>query len=309
MTKDDLLDCVIIGGGPAGLSAALVLGRALRNVVMLDDGSYRNLPVLTAGAFPGSDGIPPSAIRKDMREDLLPFENVSIASGTVTILTREKDYFCLQVSEGREYRSRNVIVATGVQDKLPDIKNLEQFWGKTVIHCPYCHGYENRNKRTGVLMQAAESIKRVQILSQWSKEITVFAPPRGEMDLGDELRLAGFGIPWVKSPIIELRGEGGLIQEILTEDGASYAVDVLYINPDQERRLGFLSPELKAYEIVNTECRPMFTDGQTNIPGFYVAGDVGGGYQQIIGAAYLGTVTAVAVNQSLADLALREVNQ
>lgn len=289
------VDVIIVGGGPAGLSAAITLARACRTVLLFDDGHPRNEAAKGVHCFLGSEGVPPSEIRRRGRET---------AAGYGVELVDEEviEIACLDQKFGNRFQARTkcasfqtlaVLLATGVRDILPDIPGIDQFYGTAVHHCPYCDGWEHRGKHLIAVGQKAAALGIT--LSTWSKQVTVCS--NGEaIDPDQRLKLQECKVGLREEHITGLRGEDGILTEILL-GGDSLACDAIFFSGEQEQRS-------KLPSLIGCECdekgHAKTSDGQcTNVEGVYIAGDADGEVQFAIAAAAEGAAAAVAIDKWL----------
>ncbi|MEU8634067.1 NAD(P)/FAD-dependent oxidoreductase [Amycolatopsis sp. NPDC048633] len=277
-------DVLVVGGGAAGLSAALMLGRARRRVVVVDGGSPRNAPAEHMHGFLSRDGLPPSELLKIGREELAGY-GVEILEDQVSGL---EPGFTARLASGRELTARRVLVATGVHDDLPDIPGLRESWGTDAVTCPYCHGYEVRDQPLGVLGTEPASVEHALLVRQWSPDVVYFAhtTPLSEED---RERLGARGIEIVDGTVTALRREDGRLTGL--EVGARFVPRVaLFIRtvtvPHDELIRGL------GYEETDTM-------GKTNVPGVWAAGNVADARATVIVAAAQGAAAGGALNHDL----------
>jgi thioredoxin reductase len=277
-------DVLVVGGGAAGLNAALMLGRARRRVVVVDGGSPRNAPAEHMHGFLSRDGLPPSELLKIGREELAGY-GVELLEDQVSAL---EPGFTARLASGRELTARRVLVATGVHDELPDIPGLRESWGTDAVTCPYCHGYEVRDQPLGVLGTEPASVEHALLVRQWSPDVVYFAhtaPPSEE----DRERLDARGIRVVDGTVTAVRREGGRLTGI--ELGARFV---------PRAALFIRTPTVAHDELMRAlgyqETDPM---GKTNVPGIWAAGNVVDARATVIIAAAQGAAAAGALNHDL----------
>lgn len=295
LAADSCFDSIVIGAGAAGLSAALILGRARRRVIVFDDETPRNAPTPTAHSMLGHDGKSPAQIKEEALAQVLAYPTIEYRQETVTLATKEGDFFTV-VAHGKTYRTCTLVVATGVRDLLPALPGIDQYWGKSVIHCPYCHGYEHAEVPTGYLANHDNCYGHVELVYHWTKKLTVFTDGSSQMSEEEIERLRRNGVPVFESPIAGLLGHNQQLQGVLLQDGTQVPLEALYVSPQQHRRHDFLQLD---YEIVHTAFKDILSKGQTNVEGLYLAGDIARNYQQLVSAAYNGTVAGTAINGHL----------
>lgn len=220
-------DVVVIGGGAAGLSAALLLGRARRRTLVVDAGSPRNRFAGHMHGVLGQEGVPPAELLERGRAEVSAY-GVQIAPGTVERVDPTGAGVEVTLHGGRTVQARMVVVATGMTDELPGIPGLAERWGRTVLHCPYCHGWEVADRRLGVLTTSPLGLHQAQLVRQWSDTVTVFTAGLGPLDPAAESRLRSRGIDLVASPVVEILGASEAIDAVRTADGALTPVDALF---------------------------------------------------------------------------------
>lgn len=288
-------DVVIVGGGPAGLGAALVLGRCLRRVLLIDAAQPRNAAALSVNGFPGHEGKPPPQLLAEFREQLRPYRTVELRRGMVSSLEKTPTGFLVNWNGPEPIATRSVILATGVKDHLPPVPGAAALYGVTLHHCPLCEAYEHRGQQIGVIGNDKAAAELAIELMLWSREITLFthdASPMAEV-LSQRLQRAQIRI--VPGHIKNLEAEGKRLRHVLMEDGTRHARDVLFYMSRQIHQsqlaaaLGCaVDPESQAIQ-----CSP---DGSTEIPGLYAAGNLTGGMQMAVVAAAEGVRAAAALN-------------
>jgi thioredoxin reductase len=287
--ENETYDVAIIGGGAAGLSAALVLGRARRRVVVIDAGTPRNSPAEHMQGFLSRDGTPPS--------DLLEAGRVEVRRYGVQILEDRvvdaESGFALRLATGRIVEARRILLATGAVDDLPDIPGAEERWGRDFLHCPYCHGWEVRDQAIGVLA----SVEHAHLLRQWSDDVTLFAHTNAVTRDG-RAGLEARGIAVVDGVIERLVVTDDRLRAIQLADGRTVPRDVLFMRPELRPHgdglPAALGCEPQPGGLVATDA-----DGRTSVPGVWVAGNAANPRAQVITAAGEGSAVAIAINTEL----------
>lgn len=223
-------DVAVVGGSFAGLSAALQLSLGRRRVVVIDAGLARNRFTGVTHGMLGHDGRSPAEIRRLGREQLLAYPTSSMVEDTVASASGANDDFRLALSGGGEITARRIILAVGVTDTLPDIDGLVAGWGTSVIHCPYCHGYEYRDQRLGVLASMPMSVHQATLVRDWSDNVTLFA---NGVDLSDDDRAAldRRGVRIVEPPVASVAHRDGHLEAVCLADGSSVPLDALFVAP------------------------------------------------------------------------------
>jgi thioredoxin reductase len=304
-------DVLVVGGGPAGLSAALVLGRCCRRVLLCDAGAPRNTGTRGVHGFLSRDGTTTAELRRIGREQLRPYDNVELRDTQVWAVRTEPgpvgDGFVISMRDGTEAFGRKLLLATGVVDDLPPIAGLSERWGNSVLPCPYCDGWELRGQRLGVLGRGPDALALTRSLTCWTQHVTLFT--NGPTDLTDdeEHSLMCNGVQLAREPVRALTGPGTSLTYVELEGAPPIPCEGLFVSAGQRQK----SPLVTALGCtVNASGRVITGEHEsTNIPGLYVAGDASGNVELAIVAAAEGAEAAFAINRSLVreDFALRTV--
>jgi thioredoxin reductase len=292
-----MYDVVIIGGSAAGLSAALVLGRSRRNVLVCDTNQPRNGFSTTSHSIYTRDGTPTTDLVSIGRAQLEPYA-VEFRSVAATQVQRtDQRAFLTILANGQQVRSRRVLLATGVRDLLPPLTGIEQFWGSSVVHCPYCHGWEVRDQPIALLSAHQSAIDFAYLLQHWSRDLVLCTNGFGKLTPSESDRIMSLDIPIYEQPIARLEGRQAQLDSIRFVDGTLLKRQALFIHTDQEpqsRLAHDLGCKIGEGGIVVVD-----DQGQTSVAGIYAAGDIMRQNQQIIFAAADGARAAMAINQSL----------
>jgi thioredoxin reductase len=291
-------DVLIVGGGAAGLSAALVLSRARRDVVVVDAGAPRNAPAAHMQGFLSRDGMAPSELLEAGRAEVTGYGGTMV-TGTVTELVHcGAAGFQALLDDGQRIRARKVLVTTGLHDELPDVPGLTERWAKDVLHCPYCHGWEVRDQQLGVLWNGPDSVRYAQIVRQWTHDLVLFAP-LDTLTPADLSHLVARAIGVVEGPVGRLVVQDDRITAIEMTDGRRVPRQVLFVPPRLVPNHGVLTGvgcDLDEQGWVVTGA-----NGTTSVPGLWVAGNVANARAQVITAAGEGSAAAIAINADLVD--------
>jgi thioredoxin reductase len=295
-------DCIVVGGGAAGLSAALVLGRARRRTLLVDAGEPSNLPAEGIGGLLGHDGRPPAELYAMGRAELELYPTVEWGDGTVDGGARVDGGFALDIAgRGREL-TRRVILATGMEYQPPDLPGLAPLWGRSVFHCPFCHGWEMRDAALAVLGGGAGGLHRALLLRGWSDDVVLLGDGPAELAAADLGRLAAAGVEVDQRPVARLIARDGALAAIEFSDGSTIAREGLLV-PVTVRQRSALAARLGAEP---AEPGPVVVDAlvvdtmfRTTAEGVSAAGDVSAQLQQVAGAISAGSLAAVGVVQGL----------
>lgn len=296
-------DVLIVGGGPAGLSAALNLGRSMARVLVADADRPRNAATLNSHGFLTRDGVPPHELRRLARKELAAYPNVEVRSRfRVATLTRTEAGFAAAIGrrEPTEVVSaRSVLLATGLRETLPDVPNLRGFYGISLFSCAACDAWEMRGRRLALIGESADLADRARLIARWTESLTVFTNGSDAVTTAEEAELTAIGVAVERHPIVELVGDRGRLDAVRLADDRVIALDGGFVRPEWEADLSFLdgfSPEVD-------DAGHLLTDrsGRTAVPGLYAAGDVAApGPQQLIVAAGAGArVAAVIVHDTI----------
>jgi thioredoxin reductase len=294
-----MLDVIIIGGGPAGLGAALVLGRCLRRVVVLDAGHPRNEGSAMFNGYLSRDGSSPAEFLSISRGQLNRYDTVQLRAAEVRSVAREKDAFSATLLGGETLRGRTMLLATGVADVLPPILGLREAYGRTVHSCPYCHGWECRNQALGVIGGDTQAAELALELLQWSRDIMVFANGRFKGGWRAKRRLQRSGITIQKGAITRLDGREDTRKGVWCSDGSFVEREAFFLVPSQIQRSSF-AQELGC-KMTKHGCIACRDDGSTSIPGLFTAGNARRGIQLVIAAVAEGTVAGMTINTQLLE--------
>ncbi|HEX2075429.1 MAG TPA: NAD(P)/FAD-dependent oxidoreductase [Geodermatophilus sp.] len=304
----DGYEVVVIGGGAAGLSGALMLARARRSVVVFDAGAPRNAPAAGVHGLLGRDGIPPAELLDRGRAEVRSYGG-QVVSGEVGAVVRDDDGFAVTLADGRSVRARRLLVATGLVDELPDVPGLRARWGRDVLHCPYCHGWEVRDRAIGVLAGGPLSVHQALLFRQWSADVTYFSHTAPPPTADQAEQLAARGIRVVAGEVAALEILDDRLVGVRLVDGAVVARDALAVAPRMVARAGFL-PALGLRPAEHPsgmgEHIPADPTGRTDVPGVWVAGNVTDLSAQVGAAAAAGAAVAGQIN---ADLVAEETRR
>jgi thioredoxin reductase len=294
-------DVVVVGGGAAGLSGALMLGRARRSVVVVDAGGPRNAPAAGVHGLLGRDGMPPGELLERGRSEVRAYGG-EIVDGEVDAVDRDGDRFAVRLAGGATLRARRLLVTTGLVDELPDVPGLRERWGRDVVHCPYCHGWEVRDKAIGVLASGPMSVHQALLFRQWSADVTLFTHRAPAPDPEQAEQLAARGIAVVPDEVAALEVTGDRLAGVRLADGTVVAREVVAVAPRMVARAGPLAAlGLRAVEHPSGAGEHVQADptGRTEVPGVWVAGNVTDLTAQVGTAAAAAALAAAQINADL----------
>jgi thioredoxin reductase len=288
-----MYDVIIVGGGPAGLSAATILGRARRRVLIFDDGKYRNEASRGIHGFLSRDGIHPAELRRIAREQLARYE-VEYVCNHVTAARLIPGGFEVKIDDNSVRNSKTLLLATGVRDHLPELDGIDRFYGNGVFHCPYCDGWEVRDRALAAYGPTAAGL--AFSLKTWSPDVVLCTDGRGRFQPGDPERLERLGIRHYSQKIARLEGADSL-EQIVFADGAVIPCRGLFFDTGQSQACD-LARDLGCAFTRKGAVKTGKLEG-TKIPGLYVAGDASRDVQLAIVAAAEGAKAAIAINTAL----------
>ncbi len=289
--RSETYDVAIIGGGAAGLSAALVLGRARRRVLVVDAGAPRNAPAAHMQGFLSRDGTAPASLLQSARAEVQGY-GVEIIEDRVVDATAG---FELRLAGGRTVEARRVLLATGAVDDLPDVAGARERWGRDLLHCPYCHGWEVRDQAIGVL----GSVEHAHLLRQWSDDVILFTHTSAVAS-GERATLDARGIAVVDGAVERLVVADDHLRAVALADGRSVARDALFIRPALRAHADGPAAALGC-EVLPGGLVRVDADGRTSVPGVWAAGNAANARAQVITAAGEGSAAAIAINTDLVE--------
>jgi thioredoxin reductase len=295
-------EVVVVGGGAAGLSAALVLTRARRRVAVVDAGRPRNAPAAHMHGYLGSDGMPPAELLAAGRGEVAAYGG-HLLSGTVTHVTAGaaedgRRRFCLTLEDGRTLSARRVLVTTGLRDELPDIPGVRERWGRDLLHCPYCHGYEVRDQPLGVLGGSPEAVAHAHLVRQWASDVVLFT--HGVSLTPDQHQgLVARAIGVVEDPVAGLVVEEDRLSGVELGSGRVVPRTAVFVRPRFVPNDGLLV----GLGCATDDAGWTTTDrtGLTSVPGVWAAGNAANPRAQVITAAGEGSAAAIAINNDLVE--------
>jgi thioredoxin reductase len=303
---NEAYDVIVVGGGAAGLSGALTLARARRSVLVVDAGEPRNAPAAGVHGYLTRDGTSPAALVAAGRDEVRGYGG-DVVSGRVRTVAAQAGGFDVSLDDGREARARRLLVTTGLVDELPDVPGLRERWGRDVLHCPYCHGWEVRDEPIGILSTGPRSVHQALLFRQWSADVTFFRHTGPPLSGEQAEQLAARGIAVVEEEVEALETTDDRLTGVRLRGGTVVARRALAVGPRFVARaepLLSLGLDTVEHALGIGSYVPSDATGLTAVPGVWVAGNVADLLAQVVGAAAAGTVAAGAIN---ADLVAEDV--
>lgn len=291
------VDVAIIGGGPAGLSAGLTLGRARKQTIVIDEGRPRNAVTREAHGFLTRDGISPSEFRRIAKEQLRAYPSVSQAEDTVVSISGEDGYFLLETATGVKIASKKLLFAVGMKDRKLEIPGLAEVYGKSAFVCPYCDGWELRDEPLVVISRGAALMHFAPLLSGWTKRFVVCTNGPDELSEAERDELRDHHIPLFDTPIRAISSSEGMVNHVALEDGTEIPCTGIFFK--SELVPGTDLPQSLGCRISDSGVIAVDEFGKSSVPGVYAAGDASSLMHQSIAAAASGAIAAAAINGKL----------
>ncbi|MCK8453258.1 NAD(P)/FAD-dependent oxidoreductase [Bacillus safensis] len=298
-----LLDCAIIGGGPAGLSAALVVGRGRKQVIVFDDELPRNRVTQESHGFITNDGMTPFEIRRAGEADLQKYPNIKIKRSRIVDIQKKEERFTLLTHEGDRFEAKKIILATGLQDILPEIEGIHDVYGKTLFSCPFCDGWELKDKALALIAENQRALHMAKLLSNWTKDLIVFSNGHVLAE-EDKALLTAHSIQVIDVPIVSIDHDNGQLRSLQLANGETV-----------KREGGFVASEFKQSApfaeklgCQMTKNAGIETDilGRTTVSGIFACGDNLGGPAQLVLAAAAGSKAGMGVIHELVQEEFQE---
>lgn len=301
VTSDNRYDVAVVGAGPAGLSAALMLGRARRSVLVIDDGRPRNAPAAHVHGFLSRDGVPPGDLLRAGLRDVAGYGGI-VREGRALSAAADGDGFAVGLDTGRTVRARRLLATAGVTDELPDVPGLASRWGRDVVHCPYCHGWEFRDQPIGVLATGPLGVRQALLFRQWTGRLTLLTHTAPRPTSEEAEQLAARRITVVDGEVAGLEVVEDRLSGVRLRSGELIQLHALAVAPRPYPRADFLTGlglgptahpgGLGAYIAADPT-------GLTPVPGVWVAGNLADPNANVLGSAASGSTAAGAINADL----------
>ena len=299
MTDGKNFEVIIIGGSYAGLSAAMALGRSLRNVLIIDSGLPCNRQTPHSHNFITQDGEKPGVISEKARTQVMNYSTVKFLNDLAVSGKKSENGFSITTKSGEAFQAKKLIFATGIKDRMPDIKGFAECWGISVIHCPYCHGYEFRNQKTGILANGERAFHIASLVNNLTNNVTILTRGKPEFNEEQICKLKKHNIKIIETEISEIEHENGHIQNVIFKDGYKTNFDAVYAvlpftqHSDIPISLGCELTEQGYIKVDNFQT--------TTIEGVFACGDNSAMMRSVATAVYSGNLTGAMVNKKLTD--------
>ncbi len=304
MNTESEFDAIIIGGSYAGLSAAMTLGRARRHVLVIDSGNPCNKQSPRSHNFLTRDGERPCDVTAVAREQVTQYPTVDFVSAKAMQARKDDKLFAVRADNGVTYRAPKLVFASGLTDLLPDIPGFADCWGRSVLHCPYCHGYEVIDRPTGILANGTLAFEMARTISQWTNDLTVFTNGKAVFSEDEYAFFKQRSIAVVEEQIKQLDHENGQLTQVVFAGGRPYALEVLYAHPHTRQQCDLA---VKFGCRMNDHgCIDSDVFQRTSVPGIFAAGDCTSVGRAISVAVAAGTVAGLFLNKELIEEASSE---
>ncbi|GAO44526.1 NAD(P)/FAD-dependent oxidoreductase [Flavihumibacter petaseus] len=292
-------DVIIVGGSYSGVAAGMALGRALRNTLIIDSGNPCNKQTPHSHNFLTHDGKTPKEISTLAKQQVLQYDTVQFIDGSAISATKTADGFDVSLESGETFASRKLILATGIKDLMPDIPGFAECWGISVLHCPYCHGYEVRRQPTGILANGDTAYELASLISNWTSELTIFTNGNSTLTQHQLNQLEKHQIGIDGKHIQALDHHNGFIQLVIFKDGSATPLKAIY------SRVPFVQhsaiPELLGCAFTSEGYISTDPFQKTTVPGVYASGDNSTRIRTVANAVALGTTSGLMVNRELIE--------
>jgi thioredoxin reductase len=290
-------DVIIVGGSYAGLAAAMSLGRALKQVLVIDSGMPCNRQTPFSHNFLTQDGKTPLEIAALGKQQVMAYPTISFFNGVAEQGRRIGQVFEISVSSGETFNALKLIFATGIRDIMPDIDGFASCWGISVLHCPYCHGYEVKNEKTGIFANGEDAYEFARLISNWTNDLTVFTNGSSTLTKEQRQQLEGHGINIVEKKIAKLEHIRGYIQHLAFQDGSILALNALYARNSFEQHCGI--PKQFGCDFTEEGYIHVDQSQETTISGVFAAGDNVTRMRAVASAVAMGTMAGAATSRKL----------
>ncbi|MBU2904122.1 NAD(P)/FAD-dependent oxidoreductase [Arenibacter algicola] len=297
MKKEQHFDVIIIGGSYSGLAAGMALGRSLKRVLIIDSNTPCNRQTPYSHNFITNDGKTPAEIASSAKQQVAAYPTVKFFNGLAIQGSGTNNAFKIQVSTGETFSGDKLIFATGIKDIMPNMDGFSECWGISVLHCPYCHGYEVKNETTGILGNGEYAFEFGKLISNWTPHLTIYTNGRSTLTAEQTATLGAHNITIVETEIARLEHHKGQLQNIIFKNGSKAAVTAMYTKTAFEQHSAI--PEAMGCEL--NEEGYLKTDAflQTNIKGIYACGDNVSRLRTVANAVAMGTAAGMMVNKEL----------
>lgn len=299
MTGHKKFDVIIIGGSYAGLSSAMALGRALRNVLIIDSGLPCDRQTPHSHNFITQDGEKPGIIAEKAKAQVLKYDTVKFLNDLATNGKKTENGFEITTKSGEIFETKKLVFATGVKDIMPEIKGFSKCWGISVIHCPYCHGYEVKNEKTGILANGNVAYHYAQLIRNLTKDLTIFTNGKAEFTQEQQNKLTRHNIPIIEKEIACIKHENGNVREIVFRDNSTFRLKAIYSRPDFEQHCKI--PETLGCELTEQGLLKVDMFQKTTVKDIFACGDSASPMRSVAYAVATGNIVGSMLNNGMTE--------
>lgn len=299
MTDKRNFDVIIVGGSYAGLSAGMALGRAIKQILIIDSGRPCNIQAPHSHNFLTQDGQTPKAISTIAKQQIQRYKTVRLYEGLATNGKKTKEGFEIETRSGDAFRGKKLIFGTGIKDIMPDIRGFAECWGISVIHCPYCHGYEVRNEKTGILGNGDYGFEFSKLISNWTRNLTLFTNGKSILTLEQTEKLLKHKVEIVETQIDHFDHINGQLQNILFKDGSKLSMKALYSRTPFEQHSSI--PTMLGCELTEEGYIKVDAFQKTTVSGIFACGDNSNPMRSVSNSVSMGTFAGAAASKELID--------
>ncbi|MEO5999175.1 MAG: NAD(P)/FAD-dependent oxidoreductase [Chitinophagaceae bacterium] len=297
MTHNNTFDVIIVGGSYSGLAAGMALGRALRKVLIIDGGKPCNRQTPYSHNFITHDGDTPTEIAASAKLQVKNYETVKFFDGLATSGVKNKNGFQIQVASGESFTAKKLIFATGIKDIMPGIDGFEACWGISVLHCPYCHGYEVRHEKTGILGNGESGFELARLISNWTNDLTLFTNGTVTLTAEQTAKLEKHHIKVEEKHVERLEHINGYLTNIIFRDGIKSSIKALYAPVSFEQHCKI--PESLGCELTNDGYIKADPFQETTVDGVFACGDNATRMRTVANAVAMGTTAGITVSKKI----------
>ena len=299
MTESENFDVIIVGGSYSGLAAGMALGRALRHVLIIDAGESCNRQTPHSHNFITHDGKPPKEIATLARQQVEKYDTVKYFNGVATNGVKAENGFEIQTQSGETFKAKKLIFAAGIKDIMPNIEGYTECWGISVLHCPYCHGYEVRNEITGILGNGDFGFEFSMLISNWTKDLTLFTNGKSSLTAEQTNKIISHNIKISEGKIEKLEHKNGYIQNVIFKDGAKSFIKAIYAHSSFQQHCTI--PETLGCELNDQGYIKVDPLQKTTVHGIYASGDSTTRLRTVANAVAMGTTAGMMANKEIIE--------
>ncbi|WP_350286200.1 NAD(P)/FAD-dependent oxidoreductase [uncultured Croceitalea sp.] len=297
MKEKNEFDVIIIGGSYSGLSAAMALGRSLKKVLIIDAGDPCNKQTPHSHNFLTQDGKTPAEIASLAREQVLKYKTVSLLNDIAIYGTKTNEIFEIRTRLGELFLGKKLIFSTGIKDIMPKIKGFAACWGISMIHCPYCHGYEFNGQKTGIMSNGDSAFHYAQLVNNLTDDLTILTSGKANFTEAQRIKLASHNIDVIEAEIIAVEHEKGMVEKIVFNDGTKVQFDAIYGSRPFEHNSEI--PMLLGCELTEQGYLKVDDMQRTSVKGIFACGDITTPMRSVANAVYTGGLAGAALNMEL----------